>query len=665
MFALLSVVVFLSVTHRRAEGRALVCNTEDCRAHAKLLTQHLNTKLSPCDDFKAFVCSAARSSSEHSEIFKTVLDGLRLSWYQRLRDILTSGTTKIGIGKKALAMHQMCLEQYPRDAADLPLFLHFLQDQGLNWPEPPRSYEPPLQFIIKLAYLWQSPFWMSVTVQVSDSSSPTTTRFRFQIRPSLLVPILLYHHRIAKSAYTKYWGQFLSHMYPDRATRPALNETAIAEVRDMEEYILETLTSVGKSPIPKPAVFPLAELSAHVPNASAHNWIEGFQQSIPLGRNVSPDDEIAVNDVRLLMTISELLQKYNEAQINMHLTWLVVQYYAPVADYRMLVDHYGNANKAAAYLPVFCGHQVEASFKVLVLALDVASRFTARDVKTINDGLEDLTSTALERVNVSDWMDDESKARLSEKIAALKKSLWPPDAVLNESTLQSVYGTFPDNKTSFAAQWMMTRLAVSMVQMTGQYEEAMRLPWNSLPGYVFYDYISNAVGLATGTIAAPVYYPNGAKAMLYGGLLFLVATRLVRAFDSEGVTWAPNGTKVDSILSNATMFEYRERERCLVNDTSERSLFPEVPAYAIAYTAMKRAHIRDGSEPLGLGADLSEDKAFFMTLCYVLCPTSGDERGRDLDCNKVARNSKAFAKAFQCPKGTKMNPEKKCRFFIR
>ncbi|KAH8028980.1 hypothetical protein HPB51_021835 [Rhipicephalus microplus] len=154
--------------------------------------------------------------------------------------------------------------------------------------------------------------------------------------------------------------------------------------------------------------------------------------------------------------------------------------------------------------------------------------------------------------------------------------------------------------------------------------------------------------------------------MLYGGLLFLLATRLVQAFDGEGIKWTPSGTKADSILSNGTMFEYRDRESCLSElNTSGRSLFPEVPAFSIAYTAMKQAHVRDGSVPMELRVDLPEDKTFFITLCYILCSTSGDNRANDFDCNKVARNSKAFAKAFKCPDGSKMNPEKKCNFFVK
>ncbi|KAH6927033.1 hypothetical protein HPB50_025348 [Hyalomma asiaticum] len=658
--------IFLSSSQRRPTVRSLVCSTDSCRKHAALLTENLDWTLDPCEDFQAFVCSAARGSSDRSENFKTVIDKLRLSWYHQLRDILIGGSLKLRAGRKALAMYKWCRDEYPSDAPEAPQFLEFLQDRGLDWPELPSSPEPAMQLLIRLAYMWNCQFWITVTllkVQDSSSTGPAARR-RVQVRTSELVPILLRHHKAAKPVYVKYWGQFLSHMYPDSSERPPIDSAVVDEVRNIEEQILETLNTLVRARSPKPAVFPFGELSTYVPNASANEWLAHFQQSIPLERPLSSDDEIVVSDVGILLTIAELLRKYNDAQLARHLTWLVVQYYAPVADYRMLVDHYGSKDKAAAYLPVYCGHQIEESYKVLVAALDLVHRFTAQDIKTIDDGFEHVASAAVDRVAASDWMDDESKARLTAKISATKKLLWPPHAIVNADTLEKLYDGFPEEATSFATYWMTAKLAGMWVNTSGPYEETMRLLWNSMPGYVAYDYVLNTIELAMGAVGPPVYYQSGAKAMLYGGLLFLMATYLVRAFDAEGVMWTPNGTRVDTILSNATMSEYRVRERCRVNDTVEQSLFPEVPAFAIAYTAMKQAHVRDGSEPLALRVDLSEDKTFFMTLCYLSCQIAGKRNAAGFDCNKVARNSKAFAKAFRCHPGSKMNPDKKCYFFV-
>ncbi|KAL1435157.1 hypothetical protein MTO96_011085 [Rhipicephalus appendiculatus] len=198
---------------------------------------------------------------------------------------------------------------------------------------------------------------------------------------------------------------------------------------------------------------------------------------------------------------------------------------------------------------------------------------------------------------------------------------------------------------------------------TDEYERALRLPWNTLPGYVSYSYVTNVVNIAMAAIAEPAYYPHGTMAMLHGGVLFLFATQLVKAIDGQGLRWTSNGTLVDSLVTDSTKREFLERDSCLSN--VGKSIFPEIPAAAIAYAALKMSHVRNGSEPLALSGKLPEDKVFFMTLCFLSCKSTGRWDPLGLDCNKVAQNSPVFAEAFNCPPGSKMNPSGKMLLYMK
>ncbi|KAL3188598.1 hypothetical protein MRX96_022600 [Rhipicephalus microplus] len=151
---------------------------------------------------------------------------------------------------------------------------------------------------------------------------------------------------------------------------------------------------------------------------------------------------------------------------------------------------------------------------------------------------------------------------------------------------------------SLAQYWIEVREALKRINKTSEYMEALSLPGNSLPDYLGYDYISNVVKLALGAAAAPAYYRNGTQAMLYSGLLFLIAIQLVRAIDEEGIKWASQAFQEENSLA----------VKLDVGD----------PATATSYRP---------------------------------------------DCNKVARNSRVFAEAFNCSEGSRMNPVKKCSFF--
>ncbi|KAH6926796.1 hypothetical protein HPB50_022226 [Hyalomma asiaticum] len=278
---------------------------------------------------------------------------------------------------------------------------------------------------------------------------------------------------------------------------------------------------------PKPVVVTFRELPNLVPNTSTADWVQGFQIPLALEPELNEDDEIAVSHIDLLKVIVELLAKYDDQKLSKHITWLLVQYYAPMASYSLLVAKYADERKAKANLRMF---------RVLTVALSVVSRIAPADRHIIDDGYDGLLAAALDRVTVSNWMDEASKMSVSEKLKAVKREIWPPDAKAG----------------SLVEFWVNNSDALHQVDKTQAYLETTRLRWNNLPG---------------------------------------------------------------------------------------------------------------GSGNVRLREDLSEDKVYFMTLCYMFCESTGHLNPLAPDCNKVARNSASFAKAFGCPPNSPMNPEKKCPFF--
>ncbi|KAH7954470.1 hypothetical protein HPB49_018830 [Dermacentor silvarum] len=453
--------LILYVVSSRRQKSLPFCSTEDCRKHAKLLTDNINWKLDPCEDFAAFVCSA-RSSSGRGSSGVSVMDSFAESWYGQFGNTLRNGADKISAGKKVLAMYEKC-RNFSRDAARPKVFIDFLVSQGLGWPELPEVLPSPLNYILKLAYKWQAPLWISVSLlQSPNQSSPLR---RVLINPGMYIPVLWSQHKSATEsyAYTKYWDRYLRRLYPDPASRPVLNETVVYETLKVEKDVLDSLNAVFTSKAPKPASFSFGDLPDHVPNVSTSVWCESFQSALLLEPELSLNDTIVVNDVNLLKTIANLFSKYDRKQLT-------------------------------AQLPLFCAYQVEAPYRVLIIALGLVSRFTAEDRKIIDDGFDGLVSAAVDRVQKSQWMDTPSKKSITKKLLAAKKALWPPDALLKDGVLDSIYFAFPGKDASLAEYWIDSRRSMILMNKTEFYEEALRLPWNTLPGYVSYDYALNSLG---------------------------------------------------------------------------------------------------------------------------------------------------------------------------
>ncbi|XP_075723993.1 endothelin-converting enzyme 2 [Rhipicephalus microplus] len=659
-------VTLTSIQKKRAKSRYL-CETEDCVRHAALLTGKIDWKLDPCDDFEAFVCSGwNKKSFERRPVVQSGMDDLRFAWYDRLESVLTQGALQLPAGRKPLSMYRMCRRYYPSNASQIALFRSFIESNGLRWPEPPDELRDPLQLVVALSYLWESPLWITVglTMQRPDSSTGRHHR-RVVIAPGAYLPIMRYHHAVVERSYIRYWEQFLELFYPDAAARPLVNETVIQELRAIEKDVLNSFQAVSASSRKRPVLLPFRDVGLYAPNASSQHWLQAFQGAMSLDPKLVGDDEIAVSDIALLRTVFTLVTKYTTLQLNRYFTWLIVQYCSPVADFALLVGYYGSKVSAEEQLPMFCGLMAEAAYKVLVLALSASSLFTPRDREVIDAGFDHIVSAAVRKVNDTDWIDAYSKPRTIDKLEATRKHMWPHESLLRGNALDVLYVGFPeDGPQSLTQYWIEVREALKRINKTSEYMEALFLPSNSLPDYLGYDYISNVVKLALGAAAAPAYYRNGTQAMLYSGLLFLIAIQLVRAIDEEGIKWASQAFQEEnSLLSNSTLEVFRTKAKCGQVD-GEETVFPEVPALEIAYAALSESHLR-GAEtvPLSLAPNLPEDKVFFMTLCYLSCARPGDRNLVPADCNKVARNSHVFAKAFNCSEGSRMNPVKKCSFF--
>ncbi|KAK8770372.1 hypothetical protein V5799_013163 [Amblyomma americanum] len=630
---------------------AKFCNTADCIHHASLL-RRINSAIDPCDDFSAFVCSGFLQERFGGHV-KSTIEGLRFKWYEEFGKTLRMGTTKFPAGRKPIAMYEMCRGRRPVHGSQLPLLRAFLQDVHLAWPKASNTTLTAFSVALSLAFRWQIPFWFAISV-LEDSSSG---RRRAVVRPGTYVPILLNYHLRVASDYLLYYKSY----YAAYTADSGLNETAVDEMRVLEHTVLSKLNSVSKSLSPTPSVFSFREVDRRVPNASTAYWLPRFDEGLKLQPRLTPDDEVVLSDIGLLQAFNSLLVMYGDQNLKALLAWQLVQFYSPLAEIALMTARFGSKQKAEIFRPAYCAHHVEASFKVLVLSLATISRITVKDRRLITTAFINLVSTALSKVNASRWMDNESKALVTQKLALVEMQIWPPESLLRDDVLEETYSDVSENASLFEF-WVTSRSTTSQMNQTQNYRDALGLPGSNFPLYFAYDYLLNNVKIALGAATPPAYYHDGTAAMFYGGLGFLMALQLVRSIDSEGLKWAPNKSVVHSILSESTALSYRTRQVCSdLNGT--KSLFPEIPALQTTFSVFKASRLHDNMEHLPLGSDLPEDKVFFLTLCLMTCARMDSTEPLAVDCNKIVQSSEAFAQVYGCRKGTKMNPVNKCSFF--
>ncbi|KAH7953016.1 hypothetical protein HPB49_003456 [Dermacentor silvarum] len=647
------VAVEILLTRQKLEiGGKKLCHTKDCLTHANLLLRAVNTSIDPCEDLYGHVCSRWLPDSRYRDHAKSTLDEMMFAWYEGFNTTLSHGTLVLPVGKKVRAMYDTCMASEPIFGESVAALIDLLHQYGLRWPEASESNVTALGVLIALDVDFQAPFWFVVRTRKLGRTRAVV------ISPSPYIPIFRQDHLtvMVSGKYVKYWRLFESVVL--NKSGPVASDEDILKAARMEANILTSLDSAYNAQPKSSAVFSLGKIERHTQPLSSEDWIKELNAKMQLDSALTRSDKVVTDDDRYLQAIGSIFANYSNEELLRHLAWHVIQQYATVASYRLLRARFGSGERLSFYRPVFCATNVEVSYKALVLALYVVSRSQPDGLDFITDAFDSLKETLFEKVNASRWLDVTSKRMLGQKISVLATRLWPLPEFLRNDTLEAVYFDFPDNETSFGDYWVKSRLLLKKLNNRAPgYEYVLELPGNNSPKYVLFNYMMNSVDVAIGAVSRPLFYPQGTRAMMYGGLGFSMALQLVKTMDSEGLKWHPRLGQANSIKSPPTMSAYQTKDGCL-KEQGFRSVFPEIPAMEITYAA----YVKSNETHPPIDHTLPEDKVFFLTLCYMTCSQRGHKNPSAADCNKAVRGSSAFAKAFSCSKGSAMNPEKTCSF---
>ncbi|KAH7955476.1 hypothetical protein HPB52_000926 [Rhipicephalus sanguineus] len=481
------------------------------------------------------------------------------------------------------------------------------------------------------------------------------------------------HHLTIKStgAYAKYWASFF-YILRENYDGNSINHTLIDAAIALEGDVFRRLLVAMQSPVVSPVLVQIAKIGQYTRPLESEQWLDALKKA-QLQPEVSSNDKLLIGDENFFHTMAVLMSSYRETQLLSLIAWSCVQLLAPAVDLRLLRSRYDQG--VILYRPYFCERFVETGYRLLVIALGSVSRFSRPERAAVSAKFDHLVTVGTGLVNATDWLDRESRQLAAEKLSSTRLQLWPPNIFLRNEELEGVYADYPSAELPFAEYWIQSSRRAAETYRTRTDIDILSYAVNYALPYLQYDAASGSVKVALGALSPPLYYPDGNKAMFYGGLGFSMAVQLVASLDRQGLRWHPDGTFGDSFLSNAADRAFEDKDGCLeaaqkgpvdvprgypTRTGSRASVFPEIPALEVAYAAY-RLSITDSEDERrqALIRNISGDQVFFMTLCYMTCSLPGVVGPHTVDCNKAVSSSEAFARAFQCPQGSRMNPKKK------
>uniref|UniRef100_A0A8C2YWF8 Membrane metalloendopeptidase like 1 n=1 Tax=Cyclopterus lumpus TaxID=8103 RepID=A0A8C2YWF8_CYCLU len=686
-----------------------VCTTADCVTAAARLLRNMDNSVEPCDNFYQYACGGwlerhviPETSSRHS-VFDILRDKLEIVLKGQLGLISGgqwAGTTVLfrfiscGFSPPGL------IEQ--RDAQPL---LKLIESIG-DWPvasdshylcaleEEAWSLEDTLA---KLTARFHKKVLLDMYVWTDDRDSRRHIIYIDQ--PGLGMPSRDYYFNDGN--YKKAYLHFMVSIA--KITREDRNLTQDDD-RVWEEMmqVLELETDIANATSPAEErqdvtvlyyKTTLGELQSTF-SFNGFNWtqfIQGVLSSVSV--EVQREEEVVVYSSPYLEKMNNVLSKHSVRTMQNYLTWQLIidrvnslsrRFKDARARYRKTL--YGTTVEDAWWRE--CVRYVQSSMENAVGALYVRETFAGESKQMVSDLIGKIQKAYVETLEELSWMDSPSKEKAREKAMAIKEHIGYPDHILQESNqkLDQEY-----THLNFSEEHYFENILENLKSEAHKSLKKLREPvdpdlWIIGAAVVnaFYSPNRNQIVFPAGILQPPFFSKHQHQALNFGGIgmLFIIHCYFNRRnFDMDGnmLNW----------WSNYSAEHFKEQSQCMVQqygnfnwklaggqNVSGISTLGENIAdnggVRQAYKAYLKWVEMEGEEPRLPGLDMNHKQLFFLNFAQVWCGAYRPEYASQsiktdshspLEYRVLGslQNFEAFSEAFQCQKGSQMNPKRKCR----
>lgn len=291
------------------------------------------------------------------------------------------------------------------------------------------------------------------------------------------------------------------------------------------------------------------------------------------------------------------------------------------------------------------------------------------------------------------WLDEKTKQEAEDKILKMKFFIGQADdnnlkyLILEQISKLNFTNDYESNYLQ------LLRLKVELTHLPYKWRlslknttKAMEL-LDSAQINACYLVMENAVYISNGLLNEPVYSPHQPAPLKYGRMGLIIGHELFHAFDNSGRQFDSHG-KQRGWFSKTPETIYKNKFRCLKNSlnqiymedvdiwvngdrTLDETLADSV-GMAMAYDAFLRNSEHENNKWF-INNNVTKEQVFFLSLAQLYCfvysksiiltETDYPHLSDHLRVQTAIKHSPIFGKHFQCDKGTKMNPRKKCKLF--
>ncbi|EEC10627.1 neprilysin, putative [Ixodes scapularis] len=662
---------------------------------ASSLLNGMDQSADPCEDFFQFACGAWNKRHQIPEdrssvsTFEVLSDELQII----LKDLLEEPPNPYDNSAtiKAKTLYHSCMKlNVIEDIGDRPLRIVLKRLGG--WPVTQRNWTAPTWTLERLLGILRGDFDQGVIVEQwvgPDDKNSSVNIIQMDQQLAFGLP--------SREYYLKEGSEKDRRAYHRLMVEVALLLGAEPEEADAQmEQVLQLETRLANISVPEAdrhdtgSIYnkmTLRELSDMVPQ---FNWTEYMSTFLPV--DVTGDEPVVVYSVPYLQQIGQILQEPDRRTLHNFAVWRLVNYLLTYLDgeYAHKRNDFRKVMLGVSADKVRWHHCVELANKKMgmaVGALFIKDNFDPHSKETALKMIHNIREAFNELLKENDWMDRETRKVAEEKANAMNERVGYPDLLTNPYELSKDFFLFFFSDLYLDNVFNILRFEAIRNQLKLR-QPVNKEKWTTEPAVVnaFYNPNKNDIVFPAGILQPLFYSHHFPKSLNYGGIGVVIGHEITHGFDDKGRQFDKDGN-LKQWWNNQTVRTFRERAQCMVDQYSSYVLedvnlnvngkmtqgenIADNGGLKQAYRAYKKWVKQYGEEPLLPGINLTHDQLFFLNYAQIWCGSMRPEEALNKIRTSVhspgpirvlgpLSNSYDFARAYNCPNMSRMNPAKKC-----
>ncbi|XP_043588923.1 neprilysin-4-like isoform X1 [Bombus pyrosoma] len=683
-----------------------MCQSEECVRTAARIIEAMNRSVDPCRDFYKFACGGWISKNPIPQS-QTSWDQLSLLKERLLKDLRilleeSDDGNDLRSVKLARTLYRTCMNLTSIEALGLkPVYETF---NKLGLPKDPPLQNETLPFDLPgIVGRIQRVLGLNIFLNfyISEDIRDTTKNMMMieQTSPGFSERYLLDSSRFQSELmeYKKYIESMIELAGAGNRSTEFANEilnfsTNIARImatpeqrRNVNHLIYDVTINEFQQ---------MTDL--HVQQWNWTRYLEAVFDDTNVTINTE-SERVIVMDLQYLQKLPKLLATTPFATIARFVWWNVYSAIAPLTSQRFRDLGFKFSQKVFGLKEEtsrwkICTGNVNVNFGMALSYIYARKHFDDNARQKALEMLFDIKAAFEQMVAELDWMDAETRAQAHRKLHAIRPFVGIPDWITNSTKLDKFYEGKNVVPGRLFDTFLMLTDATVRKSLNSLREKPDKNRWISTGTTVnaFYSAILNSVTFPAG-ILHPPFYGNGLQSINYGAMGAIMGHELTHGFDDQGRRYDENGN-LQQWWSNETLQRYHEKVECIIKQYGNYHL-PELGSnnnFTVngintqgeniadnggireAYKAYQRFRTRNANRLALPGlANYSQEQLFFIGFAQVWCGsyTNGALKSKLIQGVHAPNhfrvigtlsNNADFAKAWNCPVESPMNPSRKC-----